>query len=85
MAEDPAPRTHTDAERLRSAEITLATLRAHAEHMLSLAKAAGIENPLPQARGYDHAMRAVLAILDSRWLPESAPVVLGESAEARRG
>jgi hypothetical protein len=69
---------HTDAERLRSAEITLATLRQHAERMLSLSKAAGIENPLPQVAGYDHAVRDVLTILDSRWLPEGEPVVFGD-------
>jgi hypothetical protein len=66
----------TEADRLRSAEVTLATIRQHAESALKLSKAAGIENPLPQARGYDRAMRTVLAILDARWLPEGEPVVL---------
>jgi hypothetical protein len=68
----------TEAERLRSAEITLATIRQHVERMLSLSAAAGVDDPLPQARGYDRAMRDVLAVLDSRWLPEGEPVVFGQ-------
>lgn len=60
----------TDAERLRSAEVTLATIRGHAE---SGARAGGSDH----ARGYASAMRDVLAILDARWLPEGEPVHFG--------
>lgn len=61
----------TDAERLRSAEITLATIRDHAERSLRVSGATG------HAGGYEHAMRDVVTILDSRWMPEGEPVVFG--------
>jgi hypothetical protein len=63
----------TDAERLRSAEITLATIREHAEGSLSL-PADVFRND--HARGYESAMLDVLAILNSRWLPEGTPISL---------
>jgi hypothetical protein len=64
----------TDAEKPRSAEITLATIREHAERNTSLpADAFRSEH----ARGYESALRDVLAILDARWLPEGAPVIFG--------
>lgn len=62
----------TEAERLRSAEITLVTVREHAERATSLPPDVPRND---HARGYERAMRDVLAILDSRWLPEGAPVV----------
>jgi hypothetical protein len=80
MSSEMAGQEHTEAERLRSAEITLATIRQHAERMLALSEAANVANPLPHARGYDHAMRNVLAILDARWLPEGTPVIFGQCA-----
>ena len=61
-----------EAEKLRSAEITLATIRRHAEQATSMP--ADAFRPA-RARGYESAMRDVLAILDARWLPEGAPVV----------
>ena len=61
----------TEAERLRSAEITLATIRETAERHASQPFATG------HGQGYRSAMRDVLAILDARWLPEGAPVILG--------
>lgn len=64
----------TDAEKLRSAEITLATIREHAERNTSL-PADVFRNE--HARGYESALRDVLAILDARWLPEGAPVIFG--------
>ena len=63
----------TDAEKLRSAEITLATIREHAERATVLPPAAFRND---HARGYESALRGVLAILDARWLPEGAPVIL---------
>ena len=65
----------TEAEKLRSAEITLATLREHVERLIAVTDAVG-ESSLPETRGYDRAMRTVLAILDARWLPEGTPVIL---------
>ena len=65
----------TDAEKLRSAEITLATIREHAERSLSL-PAGEFRND--HARGFESAMLCVLTILDARWLPEGAPVVVPE-------
>jgi hypothetical protein len=62
-----------DPEKLRSAEITLATIRDHAERNTSLP--AGVFRN-DHARGYESALRDVLAILDARWLPEGAPVNL---------
>lgn len=62
----------TDAEKLRSAEITLATIREHAERNTAL-PADVFRND--HARGYERALRDVLAILDARWLPEGEPVV----------
>jgi hypothetical protein len=62
----------TDAEKLRSAEITLATIRDYAERNTSL------PDDIPRndhARGYESALRNVLAILDARWLPEGEPVI----------
>jgi hypothetical protein len=62
----------TDAGKLRSAEITLVTIREHA------GRATSLPPDVPRndhARGYESAMRDVLAILDARWLPEGAPVV----------
>lgn len=76
QAGSPAGHERTEAERLRSAEITLATIQSHVARMLALSKDAGVESPLPQVRGYDRAMRAVRAILDARWLPEGTPAVL---------
>jgi hypothetical protein len=67
----------TDAEKLRSAEITLVTIREQAERSLSL-PADVFRND--HARGYESAMRDVLAILDARWLPEGAPVNLPASS-----
>jgi hypothetical protein len=64
---------HTDAEKLRSAEITLATIREHAERATAL-PADVFRND--HAHGYERAMRGVLAILDARWLPEGTPVIL---------
>lgn len=69
----PVPE-RTDAERLKSAEITLATLREHVDRLLGIP--AGNEH----GRGYEAAMRDVRAILDSRWLPEGQPVVLSASS-----
>ena len=65
---------HTEAERLKSAEVTLATIRDLAE------RAAPTSDVSTNAhyRGYSSAMRDVLAILDARWLPEGAPVILGQ-------
>lgn len=63
----------TEAERLRSAEITLATIRETAERATALPDDV-FRNA--HARGYEKAMRTVLAILDARWLPEGAPVNL---------
>ena len=74
-AKADASRERTEAERLRTAEITLATLRDHAERNLAIAKAVG-ESRFPETRGYDRAMRMVMAILDSRWLPEGQPVIM---------
>jgi len=65
----------TEAEKLRSAEITLATIREHAERATSL-PADVFRND--HARGYERAMRGVLAIIDARWEPEDAPVILPE-------
>jgi hypothetical protein len=65
---------HTEAERLRSAEIALATIRETAGRATALP--AGVFRN-DHARGYESAMRDVLAILDARWLPEGAPVVFG--------
>jgi len=62
-----------DAGELRSAEITLAAIRDTAE-------SATVTAALPSAhlaRGYQAAMRDVLAILDARRLAEGAPVILG--------
>lgn len=64
---------HTDAGKLRSAEITLATIRDIAERHTSASFAGGGE-----ALGYRRAMRGVLAILDARWEPEGAPVIMPE-------
>jgi hypothetical protein len=64
----------TEAERLRSAEITLATIRETAERSTSSPSAEQFNDHL---RGYVSAMRDVMAILDARWLPEGAPVVFG--------
>ena len=61
----------TEAERLRSAEITLATIREQAE------SATATEGGNDHAQGYARAMRDVLAILDARWLPEGEPVHFG--------
>jgi len=66
----------TDAEKLRSAEITLVTIREHAERHTSLPADVPRND---HARGYESAMRDVLAILDARWLPEGAPVSLPAS------
>lgn len=63
---------HTEAEALRSAEITLVTIREHAERATAL-PADVFRND--HARGYENGMRDVLAILDARWLPEGAPVI----------
>jgi hypothetical protein len=63
----------TDAERLRSAEITLATIRDTAQTTARLGAVGG-----DHAQGYASAMRDVLAILDARWLPEGEPVIFGE-------
>lgn len=62
---------HTEAEQLRSAEITLVTIREHAER----SQLGGPEAGNDHARGYKRAMRSVLAILDARWLPEGEPVI----------
>jgi len=62
-----------DPERLRTAEVTLATLREHAGRGTSL-PADLFRND--HARGYESALRDVLAILDARWLPEGKPVIL---------
>ena len=62
----------TDAEKLRSAEITLATIREQAERATQAKPETSVH-----ALGYWRAMRDVLAILDARWLPEGAPVHLG--------
>jgi hypothetical protein len=63
----------TDAEKLRSAEITLATIREHAERATALPPDVFRND---HARGYERGMRVVLAMLDARWLPEGAPVAL---------
>jgi hypothetical protein len=63
---------HTGVDQLRSAEITLATIREHAERATSLPPDVPRND---HARGYGRAMRDVLAILDARWLPEGEPVV----------
>jgi len=63
----------TDAEKLRSAEITLATIRDHAERNAKFPADPANEH----ARGYQSALRDILTILDSRWLPEGAPVMFG--------
>jgi hypothetical protein len=66
----------TDAERLRTAEITLLTIRDHAE------RATALPPEVPRndhARGYESGMRDILAILDARWLPEGHPVVLSSA------
>jgi hypothetical protein len=63
----------TDAEKLRSAEITLATMREHAERSLSLPADVPRND---HARGYESALRDALAILNSRWLPEGTPISL---------
>lgn len=68
---------YTDAERLRSAEITLATIREHAERHTQIPVGPGaVGDASDHARGFQSAMRDVLAILDARWLPEGAPVNL---------
>jgi hypothetical protein len=64
----------TEAERLTSAEVTLATIRDHAERATSLPADVPRND---HARGYECAMRDVLAILDARWLPEGTPVIIG--------
>jgi hypothetical protein len=48
----------TEAEKLRSAEITLATIREHAER----AQLGGPDAGNDHARGYKRAMRGVLAL-----------------------
>jgi hypothetical protein len=65
---------HTEAEQLKSAEITLVTIREIAERATSSPSAGQFNDHL---RGYVSAMRDVLAVLDSRWLPEGAPVIFG--------
>lgn len=65
---------HTEAERLESAELTLHTIREHAKRGAD--PAAWLVSD--HARGYQRAMRDVLAILDARWEPPNVPVVLGE-------
>jgi hypothetical protein len=64
-----------DAERLRSAEITLVTMREIAERSTSSPSAEQFNDHM---RGYVMAMRDVLTVLDSRWLPEGTPVVFGD-------
>jgi hypothetical protein len=61
---------HTEAERWRSAEITLVTVREHAERAVQVKPETSVH-----ALGYWRAMRDVLAILDARWLPEGEPVI----------
>ena len=65
----------TEAERLRSAEITLVTIREIAERSTSSPSAEQFNDYM---RGYVSAMRDVLTVLDSRWLPEGAPVIFGD-------
>jgi hypothetical protein len=65
----------TDAEKLRSAEITLVTIREIAERATSSPSAGQFNDHL---RGYVSAMRDVLTVLDSRWLPEGAPVIFSD-------
>jgi hypothetical protein len=60
-----------EAPALRSAEVTLATIRDTA------ARHAPLPFATEHGQGYRTAMRDVLAILDARWLPERAPVILG--------
>jgi hypothetical protein len=66
---------HTVAERLRSAEVTLATIRGQAEQVLAVQAAAGAGVHSP---GYINAMRSVLAILNSRWTLKDMPANFGE-------
>jgi hypothetical protein len=61
----------TEAEKLRSAEIALATIRGQVESAKAISPGANAH-----AQGWRRAMRAVEAILDARWLPEGAPVIL---------
>ena len=66
----------TDAERLRSAEITLVTLREIAgRHLMAPADPDSVNPRVAHACGYERAMRDVITILDSRWLPEGQPVI----------
>ena len=58
--------------------VTLATIRQHAESMLALSAASGVEHERQShAAGYDHACRDVLAILDMTGRPADEPVVFG--------
>jgi hypothetical protein len=66
----------TDAERLRTAEVTLATIAEHARALLAISAPGGGNE---HARGYDAALRDIVAILDARWLPEGHPVVLSSA------
>jgi hypothetical protein len=63
---------HTEAERLRSAEVTLATIAEHARQGLAITADATNEH----ARGYATAMRDIQAILGARYRPEGEPVTL---------
>jgi hypothetical protein len=61
----------TSEERLRSAEVTLATIRDHCAPYREPATWSFAD----YARGYQRALADVLRILDSRWLPEGQPVI----------
>jgi hypothetical protein len=78
MTTPTPPEGKTDAEKLRSAEITLVTLREIAERSASWSSAEQFND---HVRGYVRAMRDVLAVLDSRWLPEGAPVVFSNGRD----